>query len=257
MQPVTNWQPLVAWTDTQRAGAASMLALAWRAWMQSWFDADDSGAPATLCVDAEEVTDEGWELLGRTADRCAWIRGVDRAVLEQRLFGEPGATKSRIVADVARRAHAALRTELSRAAAVASEESDGVPAPAALFVRWSGAAVVRLGGPLEIEVLLDYGCMRELVGTHSTRRDVAATAALASIVDAMAEHKLTLSIELSGCELTLGELSQLRIGDAITLPHGLDEPLHARAAGQSLCAAYLGRSHDHKAIELARNPTAR
>jgi hypothetical protein len=253
MQPLMNGQPLVAWADTQRAGAASTLALASRAWTQSWFDSPDSPAPA-VCIDAEHAADGSWELLGRTAGRCAWIRGVDRAMLEERLFGDTGATSSRIVADVAQRAHAALRAELSRAAGVI-EEPDGTPAPASLFARWSGAVVVRLSGPLYIEILLDASCMRELVGTPSTRPQEAGTP-LSCVADAMAGYTLSLSIELSGCELTLGELSQLRVGDAITLPHGVDQPLHVRTANEYICAAYLGRSGDRKAVELARSAPA-
>jgi flagellar motor switch/type III secretory pathway protein FliN len=255
MQAVVHWKPLRAWTDAQHARVASVLDAAWRAWQQAWLPAGDEGG-RPKCVDAHDAGDDRWELLGRKTARSAWIRAVEPARLAEQLFGATtAATKSVIVRDVAKRALSALRADLARAADVAAIPEDEIDiAPAALFARWSGATVVRLEGAVAIEILLDADCMQQLAGAEPSRAQEASEYPVTPVVEALAGHKLKLGIELAGCELTLGELAHLRVGDVVTVPHPIDEPVRVTVSGQSLCAAYLGRSQGAKAVELARQP---
>lgn len=250
-----RWKPLLAWTDAQQMRAASTVGAAWQEWRQGWLSGSD-GACAVRCVEAHEAGDGRWELLGRAAHRAAWIRSIDPARLERELFGpEAAATKSRIARDVATRARAALHAELARAAGVDVASGDDIALPpAGLFVPWSGATVVRLDDAIGVEVLLDSDCMRELAGAGQMRATELARNPVLPLGEALSGRKLRLNVEVAGCELTLGELTQLRVDDVISLPHELDEPLQVTVSGQRLCAAYLGRLQGAKAVELAREP---
>lgn len=77
--------------------------------------------------------------------------------------------------------------------------------------------------------------------------------ALSDPREALAALPTRLHVELSGVEITLGQIQSLALGDVLLLPHPLTQPLHVVATqGQSICAGYLGQQQGHKAIELVR-----
>ena len=70
---------------------------------------------------------------------------------------------------------------------------------------------------------------------------------------ALADRKVSLRIELSSCELDLGCLEGLHVGDIVPLAHSLDAPLRVSTAqGTRICEGYLGRQAGVKVIELVR-----
>jgi flagellar motor switch protein FliM len=85
----------------------------------------------------------------------------------------------------------------------------------------------------------------------SNRRLPQSRDALVVATAALAERPLELHVELEGCELDVGALQDLQVGDVVRLAHGLDRPVCVRHAGASLCHAYIGRRGNRKAVELA------
>lgn len=80
---------------------------------------------------------------------------------------------------------------------------------------------------------------------------------LATVLAALGNHPLTLDLELEGCELEVGALQGLQIGDVVRLGHGLHRPAAFRHAGAPVCNAYLGRRGIRKAVELATGEAQR
>lgn len=70
--------------------------------------------------------------------------------------------------------------------------------------------------------------------------------------EALEEHVLEAHVTLAPVTLRLGDLATLAIGDVVTLPHTLDQPLHLTVQdGQTpLCSGWLGQRHGLKALEL-------
>jgi len=74
---------------------------------------------------------------------------------------------------------------------------------------------------------------------------------LVSAIEASGNRPVMLDVELEGCELEVGALQGLQVGDVVRLSHGLQSPASVRHAGMSFCSAYLGRRGGRKAVELA------
>jgi flagellar motor switch/type III secretory pathway protein FliN len=139
------------------------------------------------------------------------------------------------------------------------EAPDSLGPDAAAFKPWSGSVVAHL--PLSagvcVSVLLNASCAKSLQATQagsvspSSRRGAAAKPERIEI--ALAPRKVELRVELNACELELGALQDLRIGDVVPLPHLLEAPLQVRLTqGSSVCAGFLGKHAGFKAIELVR-----
>jgi flagellar motor switch/type III secretory pathway protein FliN len=247
--------PLLAWSEAQLAQVAAMIEQAAAAWRSAWLPRD-AGAARMTCGAAHELDAAArapWALIGLEAGARAWLRGADSSARMMReLFGvDPRAGDAPVAHAVAGRAQSALLQDLVRAARLSPAAASG-SAGADLFARWSGAVIVTSVDTPAFELLLDGECVRRLVTTSVQAASLPAAQPLA---EALADRKLPLRVELAGIELSLGTLAALRIGDVIPLPHGLDEPLHVTTGGAPVCAAWLGRRHGHRAIELARPHT--
>jgi flagellar motor switch/type III secretory pathway protein FliN len=246
--PGIAWQPLRAWSGAQQAEAAAALAPAWRSWQQAWLPRGASPDGAT-CFDACEAAPSGWELLGRDVERCAWIR-LDTPALAEKLFaGSVAGMPSALALAAAHRARAALRTALAGAAGLASSDEE-LPPPADVFLKWRGATVVHLQGDLPCDVLLDAECMAGLAGARAPVTRTAGREPVTGVAHALGECTLTLRVEISQCDLSLGELVGLRLGDVVALPQQLADPVRVLAAGAPVFAGWLGRVGAAKAIEL-------
>ena len=73
------------------------------------------------------------------------------------------------------------------------------------------------------------------------------------VLAAIAARSVTLRVELAPVEVDLGTLQSLRVGDVLTLPHRLEQPLdlHAPDAPATVaCTAYLGSRDGRRAVEL-------
>jgi len=76
---------------------------------------------------------------------------------------------------------------------------------------------------------------------------------LKPLTQSIVRGDLGLNAVVASLELTLGELQQLQVGDVIRLDKNINETIPlCNTAGKPVCAGYLGKQNDHKAIMLAR-----
>ena len=267
--PGAQASPLMWWTGSQLAALAAHFRKVWAAWAHDW--AGDSVPPAEAsAIAAHEWSGREcarWALFGSRGQISAWIdlRADPVSVVHQALFGEevsPARHDSGaegIAQGLATRAWNALAHALRSALEVDAQARREDPHSTS-FRPWSGAAVVSLsfGGRLPIAILLDAACLRrmpvldESLAAAGGRFDTFRPP-LVPLVHAFAGRLLPLQVELASCELDLGSLESLAIGDVVPLPHHLDAPLLVSAEpGVPVCAGFLGRKSGFKAIELAR-----
>jgi len=79
-----------------------------------------------------------------------------------------------------------------------------------------------------------------------------ARGALSPLQQALAGSRVALQVHLADCELAVGSLHDLQIGDVVPLPHPLRSPLQVRDGdGRPVFSALLARSRGCKAVQLA------
>ena len=267
-------RPLAWWTPAQLDAVASPAAQAWSAWLRDWVGGAHTGAVTSECAQAHERPERQasvWVPLGRRGGAAAWIdtRGGPEADVLDEIFGADAGGGARqhgqegIAHSVAARAWAALAENLRGALALDAAE-DALGPDALCFKPWSGAVLVsaRYSGRLPRTLLLNAECVRALLASQgddpaATRRPPAPRETMVPLAQALAARKLPIRIELSPCELDLGSLQGLRVGDIIPLSHSLDAPLFVSTAQDvPVCGGFLGRQAGFKAIELVREAHA-
>lgn len=268
--------PLRWWTAPQLNALAEGLDAPWRQWLDDWGLAPQHGV-AVQCVLAHETPGQRtlqWEPIGARADAVAWIAAGPqggRAAMYRALFGNPGQALELPISGIA----GAMAGEVAGAAWCAALHClaqalmlDGpaglAPPPPFLWLRWSGAVVASL--PLHgngVHALLDAQTVQAWLGARggalatNTIARAGSTASLQSVALAMAANVLPVRAELDGCEIALGALQELRVGDVVRLSHALDAPLRMAGPGQEhLGAGWLGQRAGVKAVELMRRPEA-
>lgn len=82
---------------------------------------------------------------------------------------------------------------------------------------------------------------------HQTR------AALDSVDKALAEHTLSLCLELLPSKLSVNNLASMQVGDILTTNHPLSQPLNLMRNNEQFAQAELGQSAQHKSIVLTRS----
>lgn len=263
-----RFQALAWWSSAQLDSVSIPLEAAWIAWSQAWLP---DGAARGLALDCKMAHDRAhlaeahWTSLGARGSAHAWIAaGEDGPVvaLAQALFGKGqfgdrgGAGGEGIAESVAQRAWTDLR-RLLRSALHIDEEPGKSELEMQLFRPWSGCVAIRLvTDGMSCFLLLNAQCVQTLLKASPHLAPVQVTtpkARPAGVENALAPRKIALRIELTACELELGSLQDLRVGDVVPLQHSLEAPLHVNLAdGAPLCAAFLGKQGNKKAIELVR-----
>src|SRR5207253_1329251 len=97
---------------------------------------------------------------------------------------------------------------------------------------WSGDVLVTL--PWGAQMLLEAGLVDALLKRRSDRNPATnrlAATPLVPVCDALADTELTLRVELAPCELGLGALQALQVGDVVRLQHGVGQPATVIDAG--------------------------
>jgi hypothetical protein len=260
---VAWWQPL------QLDEVARTVRSAWSAWMRDWIGlpiAPCVGVTCTLAQETAALADLGWEPVGTRGCAAAWMAVGHGAVekIQAAMFGadphvpSPFVDRDGIAHAVAADARAALPGNLRHSLGLDCDPAQSGPRPG-IFKPWSGGVVAapRDGIPLEWSLLLNAECVRALVQVRETPlvgRIQDHRTGLIPLEQAMAEHKLLIQAQLTGCELDFGHLEDLRIGDVVPLTHALDAPLFVSTAAEDhFCSAFLGGQAGLKAIELVRN----
>ena len=266
--PGKRFQALSWWSSAQLESVSSPLKAAWVEWSRAWLPDPAGGESSLDCKIAHERADlanAAWTPLGGRGSAHAWI-AVEEATplvaLAQALFGtgqfgdRGGAGREGIAQAVAQRAWADLRRVLQLGLHVDEEPGQANP-EMQLFRPWSGGVAIRLvTDGMSCFLLLNAQCVETLLraSPHPPPAQVSIPKArLAQVESALAPRKIALRVELTACELELGSLQDLRVGDVVPLQHSLEAPLHVNLAdGAPLCAGFLGKQGNTKAIELVR-----
>jgi hypothetical protein len=229
------------------------------------------GAPKleTSVVRAHErpsANQQAWVSLGARGERAAWVQARPddvEAVLHTLFPTESGHNASvsvhGIAYAVAAKAHCALIETLRARLGLDAPGCEAEP-DAALFKPWSGSVLisVALPGRCAIAVLLNSATARSILARDGRPKKEpfepqTACAPLDPVSQALAGRRLLLRVGLSSCELDIGTLESLRVGDIVPLPHSLDTPLAVSTVqGVHICAGFLGCQDGVKAIELVR-----
>lgn len=265
--------PLRWWTAPQLDALASCLDAPWRQWLADWGLAPQGGGVAVQCMQAHEAHDLAalqWELLGARSGAVAWIAVGSQhgpAAMHSALFGMPGqALKQPVEGIAAEVAGAAWRDAQHRLAqALMLDEPAGVaPPPASLLKPWSGAVVATLSlRGAAVHAMLGAQTVQAWLVAHggglatTTAARAKAAGNLEPVAQALAARVLPVRAELDGCEIGLGALQGLRVGDVVRLSHALDAPLRMVGPGREhLGGGWLGQRAGVKAVELMRRPEA-
>jgi hypothetical protein len=190
-----------------------------------------------------------WVRFGAAGSELAWLtQEREEAELLPALFSGAGpfGPLSRAVAQACRQD---LHGRLAKLLGVSASTGASTP-PGYLAHAGSGVLEARLSGPLQ-------GCLRiapEAAARWrvSSRHPVVRNAPpLVPATTALAMRPVALDVQLEGCELEVGVLQGLQVGDIVCLEHALERPASVRHADATLCGAFLGRRQGHMAVELA------
>jgi hypothetical protein len=259
--------PLAWWTPQQLDEVAAVVRGAWTSWTQDWVLVSPQFPPSgdancSLAHDTLGLAETSWCPLGTRQGAAAWIelRPGPTDKIRDALFGADSAgvalePRDGIALAVAQSAWSALLDALRETLGVERDDSQISPAPE-LFKPWSGCVkVARPNAVAAHSLLLNGLCVRRLLALPSLpvsgQRQVSQVP-LSPLAEALSASKVLVRAELAGCELDIGDLEDLAVGDVVALAHALDEPLQVAFARDRLCAAFMGRQGGFKAIELVR-----
>jgi flagellar motor switch/type III secretory pathway protein FliN len=79
------------------------------------------------------------------------------------------------------------------------------------------------------------------------------TTNLHSLDEALAEHRVTLNLELAPSTLTVHNLANIQVGDVFSSDHLVTAPFRLTKGNQLVAEAELGQSSHHKSILLKRS----
>lgn len=240
---------LAWWSAGQLGALEARMGEAWLQWHRDWLGELPQGA-RVACANAHEAdaTRHAWQSVSAAQDGV-WIADLQhaRALVAHELTGESEPAQDAVAAQLAGAAWAAALSTMQPW--LASAEVEAVPG-GALFEPWSGAVVAQLPlGTGAIALLLDASAVTRLAPVLPQ----AATPLprLHPLGSAVHAGTARLSVELTECAITLGDLHGLAIGDVLRLDHELTRPLALRLDGATLCNARLGRRGIAKAVALA------
>lgn len=260
-------QPLRWWSSTQLSEIANPIERAWRDWLAMWSPAR-AGVGAVTCElawDDRTLAAQSMKQFGSRKEARAWCStsGEFEEVVAMSLFApsaDPGRSRrnggpmaSSIAAEAAEELLHALRDVLQ----LDPDIQETPPGPS-MFRPWSGAVAVSiaLGKAALLRFLMDGKTAAGLVAPAAS--DACSRQAprgeLITVEEACALRTVSLQVKLAPCELEIGALRSLQVGDIVPLPHALDAPLQVIFEGAAVCHAFLGKRHDAVAIELIRHP---
>lgn len=242
--------PLRAWDHARQRFIADTLVQALRQWERDWGLAAREG-DVSCATATEALAGAAVQALGERASAAACIElpvSFD-AALAQALWGE-----ACVYAPIARAVQLTCGADmLARLAAALGLDPAprGASVPAIGVGAWTGSVCVLL--PWALRLLLNGDAMQAAMPAHAPpgARALPAVPPLTKVKDALAGRRLPLRVHLADCDLTLGKLRDLQLGDVLALPHGIETPLHVRdAQGVPICHGALARKHASKAVHL-------
>lgn len=246
-------RPLRWWTQVQLDAVALVLADPWSAWLWEWH----GERPLTVtCTPAHEVQDGGveWHPVAGAEDAWVWWERGDPEAgpVRTSLFGpEATVAAGSMAAAVERMSRKALEGRLANTLGLL-EPMPAARVPALERSAWSGSLIVRVSAPsLSIRLFMNGLCVAKALGPLGYARPVED---LPPVEDGVSSLRTRASVELVGCEINLGDLQAVAVGDVLRLPHRLSEPMLVKVGDTPVCAAHLGRRADSRAVELLQAP---
>lgn len=245
---------LYAWTTEQLGVVADVVAGPWNLWLRDW-GLQEMGPLRCRAATPDDAAVR-WLPAVNSGERRIWLAAQSQQTLEAALFALPHPSKAEAARSVSAAAFADLRSAIVAALELVPADM-GLREDEPATSTWSGSVAVEL--PLAARpllMMLNALCVAAIAPAPKTVRtpgDVN-TVELIAPQAAMSGQILRLKVELSACELDIGTLQSLRVGDVLPLPHSLESPARVLAAGnQHVCDAYLGRQGSRKAAELTRS----
>ena len=240
-------------------------------WSKDWLANGESHSAqaklASVSLNKQETL-AVWRQVSGAGAQVFWMQIPPRHLehLQDVMFSASGSTsissksKGAIGKSVASQAWEEYLGKLSDLLSPAQVDmSAGVP-PQNLFKAWSGAVQLEMQWcGVKLVLVLNQACVEQLLGPDvlaegENKRKLlrtAPTSKLHSIAQAVQHKRVRIRVELSPCDIELGNLQQIQVGDVIPLPHGLEQPLQVKfASGEALCLAFLGTRENKKAIEV-------
>ncbi|MBE7367186.1 FliM/FliN family flagellar motor switch protein [Ramlibacter pallidus] len=249
--------PLRCWEAGQLAGLSDAVQAALSSWQQAWGLAGSLTSACTVAT-AASLVGQDWTPLRFSGEIAAWLHAPKAAAMvATALFGDlsSAAVASEVVEACVADGWKRLAGVLQLAAAPGSTS---VPASADV-APWSGAVEVVVTGVVDARLVLapevvEAWCASRGFARSTTR--AGASQPLAAASDAVAQQMVSLQVQLVGCELDLGSLQELQVGDVLRLPHPLEAPARVLdGTGATLFGGYLGRHLGQLAVELVKNPS--
>ncbi|MCG2594958.1 FliM/FliN family flagellar motor C-terminal domain-containing protein [Ramlibacter sp. XY19] len=254
------WQPGQAartlhWRDERASQRAETdLRALFSKWCTAW-GLDVDGA-RVRCRSVTLTLEPGsWTCFESEGAPCAWLaqEPEDASPLLRSLF--PGSVAhgplARAVASACRQD---LLLRLTSFLGISAAESGGPPPPA-IARAGSGALEVEISGVLATRLVMSHELAGARWSTATRKAGSLPSHPLVPATTAMASRALALEVQLDGCELEVGTLRGLQVGDVVRLDHALVRPASLRHGDAALCSAYLGRRDHRKAVELATGVT--
>jgi hypothetical protein len=129
---------------------------------------------------------------------------------------------------------------------------EDLPALASTASPWAGAVVANL--PLGMRMLMTATLVDALLKRRGIARSLAPSprGGLVAVREALSNTSYAVEVQLDGCEIEIGALQDLQVGDVLRIQHPLDAPASVRSdGGATLFNGFLARSRGRKAVELA------
>jgi hypothetical protein len=243
-------RPLYWWDERGLQSLAKALEDQLARWRAAWGIGCD--AAGLRCQPAGQLPDAvgDWLAFDAAGTAQAWfcVRDDKDAGLLQALFPgvvAPGPLACSVAGACRRDAIERIATLLGLACV-----DERAEAPAAALTRvGSGAVEADLAAPPGARLLV--GPEVAARWRKGRKQQLRPREVLVAATEAATNESLLLQVELDGCELEVGALQGLQVGDVVRLDHGLQTPASVRHGGEPLCNAYLGRRGNRKAVELA------
>lgn len=248
-------QPFLLLKQSQTTLAMQRADSALAQWETQWCSLGDHRVSCVAASDAAALPPAAeWRQRILANGRPVWLWSAPETpvLLGRQLFmpaepGQHGQRNSALATGVAQTALEDLLRQLTeQVGAQPSLTAAAAPFPAAMLRYGSGALVCRLDLTVGQILLL-------LPAEVPTATAQPPRPALRSLHQALTALPVTLQVQLSEAELTLGYLNTLAVGDVLTLPTQVDQTLQVLGPGGSaICRAHLGTCGGMHAVELIK-----
>lgn len=254
--PASAARDLVWWDAPGLAQLCADLTQAARAWGLAWgMDTAGLRAVAEPALALPDIEPGSTTLCCRGA-QVGWATGEDaaRAALLRSLFAELPSTVD-LATHVTAECHAdALQRLAVVLGAEVGQEPPATPFPSSGVRTGSGALRVGFEGA-PIAGLLLSGAATQVWRARRALATAPRTAqrgeALCAPATAIGERPVAMHAEIAGCELELGTLQALQVGDVLRLRHPLRDPATVSdTSGTPLFCGHLGQLRGAMALEL-------